>query len=143
MSMSRQQRRAMERRLAKSGDVADAISKLDQNAERFGKEAYEDWKRKELPQVQAETCGMMYLLVLAYARIKRGYGAKRLRDLAYEFNEFCDDMTLEKTTNSELIDLLDSEIKGLDTRKMLEDVQRWGDKKMRERAGETAGRKVS
>ena len=49
MSMSRQQRRAMERRLAKSGDVADAISKLDRNAERFGKEAYEDWKRKELP----------------------------------------------------------------------------------------------
>ena len=67
---------------------------------------------------------------------KRGYGAKRLRDLAYEVNECCDDMTLEKTTNSELIDLLDSEIKGLDTRKMLEDVQRWGDKKMRERAGE-------
>ena len=51
----------------------------------------------------------MFTLVLAYARIKRGFGKKRLLELAEEFFEFCDDMMINRVQIQDLFDMMKDE----------------------------------
>jgi hypothetical protein len=113
MSLSRQQRRKMAREIAKAGNVADGLKVIEDRAMKATDGAIEQLRKEEVERAKGEMQGQMFTLVLAYARIKKGYGHKRLEVLANEFFEFCDDMMLNGVKVVDLWEVIKDET-GLD-----------------------------
>lgn len=117
MSMSRQQRRQMARQLAKQGDVQESIKQLDARAHKVADETVAKLRKGAIEQAKADMQGQMFVLFMAWAHIEKGYGAKRLTDMARSLNAFCNDMTLENTTVDELFRMIEQET-GLNIKKL-------------------------
>ena len=109
MSLSRQQRRKMAREIAKAGNVADGLRVIEERAIQATDGAIEEFRKGEVERTKGEMQGQMFTLVLAYARIKRGFGKKRLLELASEFFEFCDDMMINRVQIQDLFDMIKDE----------------------------------
>lgn len=111
MGLSRQQRRKMARELAKEGNVSDGLKTIEERAIKATDGAIEQWRKEEEERIKGEMQGQMFTLVLAYARIKRGFGKKRITRLAEEFFEFCDDMMINQTRIEDLFEVIREETK--------------------------------
>jgi hypothetical protein len=135
---TRQQRRAMARKLAKSSNVQAAINKLDANSEQFAKAATKEWIDIEKPKIIAEVQGQMFTLFLGYMKMKYGFGKDRLTKLAYGLNEFCDDMKMLKVPMQEVMDMIESEtatrkVTGLDINKLYKELENDSERRLRQR----------
>lgn len=109
MAMSRQQRRAMARQLAKTGDVQESIRAMEKRAHRVADETVDKLRKGAVEQAKADMQGQMFVLFLAWAHMYKGYGAKRLEDMARSLNAFCNDMTIENTTVDDLFSVIESD----------------------------------
>lgn len=109
MSFTRQQRRRMARDLAKTGNIEQGLQAIEQRAIQATDSAIEDIQREHIERTKGEMQGQMFTLVLAYARIKRGFGKKRLLELAEDFFEFCDDMMINQVQIQDLFDMIKDE----------------------------------
>lgn len=109
MSFTRQQRRKMARDLAKTGNVEAGLKAIEDRAVKATEGAIEELQQEHIERTKGEMQGQMFTLVLAYARIKRGFGKKRLLELASEFFEFCDDMMINRVQIQDLFDMIKDE----------------------------------
>ena len=109
MAMSRQQRRQMARQLAKTGDVQGSIKAMEQRAHKVADETVDKLRKGAVEQAKADMQGQMFVLFLAWAHMYKGYGAKRLEDMARSLNAFCNDMTMENTTVDDLFSVIESD----------------------------------
>lgn len=132
MGMSRQQRRANQRRLVKSKDVQAAIEKLDNNAEHFAKVAFEAFKAEEVPKIETAAITKFLLWNMAFLRLKCGYGKKRMLQYVDNLSEFCNDLEFDKVTMQELIELLDEEL-GINTVEEMQKIKRRAVKSLNDR----------
>ena len=109
MVMSRQQRRQMARQLAKTGDVQGSIKAMEQRAHKVADETVDKLRKGAVEQAKADMQGQMFVLFLAWAHMYKGYGKKRLEDMARSLNAFCNDMTMENTTVDDLFSVIESD----------------------------------
>ena len=109
MAMSRQQRRQMARQLAKTGDVQGSIKAMEARAHKVADETVDKLRKGAVEQAKADTQGQMFVLFLAWAHMYKGYGKKRLEDMARSLNAFCNDMTMENTTVDDLFSVIESD----------------------------------
>jgi hypothetical protein len=109
MAMSRQQRRQMARQLAKTGDVQGSIKAMEARAHKVADETVDKLRKGAVEQAQADMQGQMFVLFLAWAHMYKGYGKKRLEDMARSLNAFCNDMTMENTTVDDLFSVIESD----------------------------------
>ena len=109
MAMSRQQRRQMARQLAKTGDVQGSIKAMEARAHKVADETVDKLRKGAVEQAKADMQGQMFVLFLAWAHIYKGYGKKRLEDMARSLNAFCNDMTMENTTVDDLFSVIESD----------------------------------
>lgn len=109
MSFTRQQRRRMARDLAKTGNIEQGLQAIEQRAIQATDSAIDEIQREHIERTKGEMQGQMFTLVLAYARIKRGFGKKRLLELAEEFFVFCDDMMINQVQIQDLFDMIKDE----------------------------------
>jgi hypothetical protein len=109
MAMSRQQRRQMARQLAKSGDVQRDIKRMEERAHEVADGVVDKLRKGAVEQAQADMQGQMFVLFLAWAHMYKGYGKKRLEDMARSLNAFCNDMTMESTTVDDLFSVIESD----------------------------------
>ena len=109
MTMSRQQRRQMARQLAKTGDVQGSIKAMEARAHKVADETVDKLRKGAVEQAKADMQGQMFVLFMAWAHIEKGYGAKRLENMARSLNAFCNDMTLEGTKVDDLYNMMESE----------------------------------
>jgi hypothetical protein len=109
MAMSRQQRRQMARQLAKTGDVQGSIKAMEQRAHKVADETVDKLRKGAVEQAQADMQGQMFVLFLAWAHMYKGYGKKRLEDMARSLNAFCNDMTMESTTVDDLFSVIEND----------------------------------
>ena len=117
MTMSRQQRRQMARQLAKTGDVQGSIKAMEARAHKVADETVDKLRKGAVEQAKADMQGQMFVLFMAWAHIEKGYGAKRLENMARSLNAFCNDMTLENTTVDDLFGVIEGET-GLNIKKL-------------------------
>ena len=117
MAMSRQQRRQMARQLAKTGDVQGSIKAMEQRAHKVADETVDKLRKGAVEQAKADMQGQMFVLFLAWAHMYKGYGKKRLEDMARSLNAFCNDMTLENTTVDDLFSVIESDT-GINIKKL-------------------------
>ena len=117
MAMSRQQRRQMARQLAKTGDVQGSIKAMEQRAHKVADETVDKLRKGAVEQAKADMQGQMFVLFLAWAHMYKGYGAKRLEDMARSLNAFCNDMTMENTTVDDLFSVIESDT-GINIKKL-------------------------
>ena len=117
MAMSRQQRRQMARQLAKTGDVQGSIKAMEQRAHKVADETVDKLRKGAVEQAKADMQGQMFVLFLAWAHMYKGYGRKRLEDMARSLNAFCNDMTLENTTVDDLFSVIESDT-GINIKKL-------------------------
>lgn len=109
MVMSRQQRRQMARQLAKTGDVQGSIKAMEQRAHKVADETVDKLRKGAVEQAKADMQGQMFVLFLAWAHMYKGYGKKRLEDMARSLNAFCNDMSMESTTVDDLFSVIESD----------------------------------
>ena len=109
MSFTRQQRRRMARDLAKTGNIEQGLQAIEARAIQATDSAIDEIQREHIERTKGEMQGQMFTLVLAYVRIKRGFGKKRLLELAEEFFEFCDDMMINQVQIQDLFDMIKDE----------------------------------
>jgi hypothetical protein len=109
MAMSRQQRRQMARQLAKTGDVQGSIKAMEARAHKVADEAVDKLRKGAVEQAKADMQGQMFVLFLAWAHMYKGYGKKRLEDMARSLNAFCNDMTMENTTVDDLFSVIEND----------------------------------
>lgn len=109
MGMSRQQRRQMARQLAKTGDVQESIRAMEKRAHRIADETVDKLRKGAVEQAKADMQGQMFVLFMAWAHMYKGYGKKRLEDMARSLNAFCNDMTMENTTVDDLFSVIESD----------------------------------
>jgi hypothetical protein len=64
--------------------------------------------------IRPQILGDCMLLFLAYLRIRKGYGKKRLHDFMLDFNEFGDDAEENGLTSEIVKDMLFDECHGFD-----------------------------
>lgn len=107
--MSRQQRRKMARQLAKSGNVQESVRNIERRAHAVADNAIKKIENGAVKQAKEDMQGQMFVLFLAWAHIKQGFGAKRLTDMARSLNMFCNDMSMEETKVDDLYDVVESE----------------------------------
>ena len=117
MVMSRQQRRQMARQLAKTGDVQGSIKAMEQRAHKVADETVNKLRKGAVEQAKADMQGQMFVLFLAWAHMYKGYGKKRLEDMARSLNAFCNDMTMENTTVDDLFSVIESDT-GINIKKL-------------------------
>lgn len=132
-TMTRQQRRLNQRKLAKTKDIQAAIEKLDTNAEKFAKAAFESFRAEEVPKIEGAAISKMLLWNMAFLRIKHGYGRKRMLQYVADLAEFCSDMAYDEVTMPQLIEMLDDELK-IDTETELRKIQRRAQQSLNNRA---------
>ena len=109
MVMSRQQRRQMARQLAKTGDVQGSIKRMEQRAHKVADETVDKLRKGAVEQAKADMQGQMFVLFLAWAHMYKGYGKKRLEDMARSLNAFCNDMSMESTTVDDLFSVIEGD----------------------------------
>lgn len=109
MAMSRQQRRAMARQLAKSGDVQRDIKRMEERAHEVADGVVDKLRKGAVEQAKADMQGQMFVLFLAWAHMYKGYGKKRLEDMARSLNAFCNDMSMESTTVDDLFNVIEND----------------------------------
>ena len=117
MVMSRQQRRAMARQLAKTGDIQGSIKAMEQRAHKVADETVDKLRKGAVEQAKADMQGQMFVLFLAWAHMYKGYGKKRLEDMARSLNAFCNDMSMESTTVDDLFSVIESDT-GINIKKL-------------------------
>ena len=117
MVMSRQQRRQMARQLAKTGDVQGSIKAMEQRAHKVADETVNKLRKGAVEQAKADMQGQMFVLFLAWAHMYKGYGKKRLEDMARSLNAFCNDMSMESTTVDDLFSVIESDT-GINIKKL-------------------------
>ena len=117
MAMSRQQRRQMARQLAKTGDVQGSIKAMEQRAHKVADETVDKLRKGAVEQAKADMQGQMFVLFLAWAHMYKGYGKKRLEDMARSLNAFCNDMSMESTTVDDLFSVIESDT-GINIKKL-------------------------
>lgn len=117
MGMSRQQRRQMARQLAKTGDVQESIRAMEKRAHRVADETVDKLRKGAVEQAKADMQGQMFVLFMAWAHMYKGYGKKRLEDMARSLNAFCNDMTMENTTVDDLFSVIESDT-GINIKKL-------------------------
>ena len=117
MAMSRQQRRQMARQLAKTGDVQGSIRAMEKRAHKVADETVDKLRKGAVEQAKADMQGQMFVLFMAWAHMYKGYGKKRLEDMARSLNAFCNDMTLENTTVDDLFSVIESDT-GINIKKL-------------------------
>lgn len=117
MAMSRQQRRQIARQLAKTGDVQGSIKAMEQRAHKVADETVDKLRKGAVEQAKADMQGQMFVLFMAWAHMYKGYGKKRLEDMARSLNAFCNDMTLENTTVDDLFSVIESDT-GINIKKL-------------------------
>lgn len=139
-ALSRQQRRQMARRMAKSGDVKAAVARLENNSEKFSKQVYDQFMAEEEPKIRWHAIGMMYLMFMAYLRLGFKFGPKVWKRHAEGFGEFCGDMVIENADSDQLIKLLDDELH-INTRDYLVKLEQKYQQHVKKRCRET-GRRV-
>jgi hypothetical protein len=90
-----------------------AIQKMQTRAvadrEAMRLEVMEHCKREVEREIKPRIMGDMMLLILAFLRIKRGFGEKRLRQFLLDFNTFGDDAEREGLTSDIVGELLADE----------------------------------
>lgn len=144
MSLARKQARAISRKM-QALDTAlpvAAIQKMQTRAvadrEAMRLEIMEHCKREVEKEIKPRIMGDMMILFLAYLRIKKGYGKKRLHEFLLDFNEFGDDAEREGLTSDIVQDMLQEEC-GLDVVAMFRECERASEKmKMKLRHRRTA-----
>jgi hypothetical protein len=109
MAMSRQQRRQMARQLAKTGDVQGSIKAMEARAHKVADETVDKLRKGAVEQAKADMQGQMFVLFLAWAHMYKGYGKKRLEDMARSLNAFCNDMSMESTTVDDLFSVIEND----------------------------------
>ena len=109
MVMSRQQRRQMARQLAKTGDVQGSIKRMEARAHKVADETVDKLRKGAVEQAKADMQGQMFVLFLAWAHMYKGYGKKRLEDMARSLNAFCNDMSMESTTVDDLFSVIEND----------------------------------
>ena len=117
MAMSRQQRRQMARQLANTGDVQGSIRAMEKRAHKGADETVDKLRKGAVEQAKADMQGQMFVLFMAWAHMYKGYGRKRLEDMARSLNAFCNDMTLENTTVDDLFSVIESDT-GINIKKL-------------------------
>ena len=117
MVMSRQQRRQMARQLAKTGDVQGSIKAMEARAHKVADETVDKLRKGAVEQAKADMQGQMFVLFLAWAHMYKGYGKKRLEDMARSLNAFCNDMSMESTTVDDLFSVIESDT-GINIKKL-------------------------
>ena len=115
--LSRQQRRAKARELAKGLNVRGEIAEMYQQATEKAFDVTAQEREAALKEVQANTIGQMLVLIISYMRIKKGHTGKWLTEFTHEFNEFCNDMMVNKVTTDDLFEMLKDET-GVDFEKL-------------------------
>lgn len=135
MSMSRQQRRAMARQLAKTGDVQSSIRAMEKRAHKVADETVDKLRKGAVEQAKADMQGQMFVLFMAWAHVNLGFGKKRLTDLARSLNQFCNDMVLENAKVDDLYDMIERET-GLKSTELFKELSAEEDKRMAERRKE-------
>lgn len=131
-TMSRQQRRARQRLLAKADNIEMAIANLDKNADEFGKKAYDKWVSETEPQIMQKAITKSFIWFLTFLRNKHGYGKVRMERFMRDFMEFCNDMEFYEVSAADMLDTLDDEL-GIDSRAMIETLRRRADQSMYDR----------
>ena len=109
MKLSRQQRRAQARALAKGTDIKSQVADMFHQATATAFDITAQEREEALRQNKADTVGQMLTLILAYMRIKKGHTGKWLKAFAADFNEFCNDMMLDRVKVEDLFDMLKEE----------------------------------
>lgn len=117
MKLSRQQRRAKARALAKGTDIKEQVSDMYHQATAKAFDITAQEREAALKEMQADTIGQMLVLITAYMRIKKGHTGKWLKEFVADFNEFCDDMMLDKVKVDDLFKMLLEET-GVDFEKL-------------------------
>lgn len=140
--MSRQQRRANQKKLAKSKDIQAAIERLDKNSEEFAKKAFERFEKEKMPQIQRAAMAKTLLWNMAYLRLKCGYGKKRMLNYLSEIAEFFNDMEFDSVKTEDLLKLLDEEL-GIDTTEEIEKIKQRAQKSMQDRIARTGVKLVT
>lgn len=118
-AISRQQRRAKVRQIAKSGEVDKVLDRVAANAELGIKLAIKKWEVEELPTIKQRIRGKTLLYTMAMLRIKYGYGKKRMTDFLNNMLEFDYDMAFDDVPVDDIVDMLNSEL-GVDTKAMID-----------------------
>lgn len=118
-AISRQQRRAEVRQIAKSGEVDKVLDRVAANAELGIKLAMKKWEVEELPTIKSRIRGKTLLYTMAMLRIKYGYGKKRMTDFLNNMLEFDCDMAFDDVPVDDIVDMLNSEL-GIDTKTMID-----------------------
>lgn len=118
-AISRQQRRAKVRQIAKSGEVDKVLDRVAANAELGIKLAIKKWEVEELPTIKSRIRGKTLLYTMAMLRIKYGYGKKRMTDFLNNMLEFDYDMAFDDVPVDDIVDMLNSEL-GIDTKAMID-----------------------
>lgn len=142
MSVSRQQRRAMERKLAGISDksaegvilaLRDAGNAQRHEVDRIRPEIERDvmriFRERIEPEIRAQAQGDLITLILAFEHIDRRHTGKWLAQWLHDFNSFGDAVNDSGASVAELRDILREEC-GLDVEKEFADCER-----------ESAGRK--
>ena len=103
MSVSRQQRRAMQRKFpGMDKERAERMVLAVREAGRASRDVKAD-------EIQAEAWGEMILMVLAYLHIDKGYGGKRLRRFLDELDDFMSSVSKRRGAATELKQILKDE----------------------------------
>jgi hypothetical protein len=66
-------------------------------------------RKGAVEQAKADMQGQMFVLFLAWAHMYKGYGKKRLEDMARSLNAFCNDMSMESTTVDDLFSVIEND----------------------------------
>ena len=107
----------MARQLAKTGDVQGSIKAMEQRAHKVADETVDKLRKGAVEQAKADMQGQMFVLFLAWAHMYKGYGKKRLEDMARSLNAFCNDMSMESTTVDDLFSVIESDT-GINIKKL-------------------------
>jgi hypothetical protein len=118
VKLSRQQRRAKARALAKGKDIRAEVADMYHQATAKAFDITAQEREAALKEMQSDTIGQMLVLIIAYMRIKKGHTGKWLVEFTKDFNEFCDDMMLDRVKVDDLFQMLQEET-GVDFEKLL------------------------
>lgn len=132
MKLSRQQRRAKARALAKGKDIRAEVADMYHQATAQAFDITAQEREAALKEMQSDTIGQMLVLIIAYMRIKKGHTGKWLVEFTKDFNEFCDDMMLDRVKVDDLFQMLQEET-GVDFEKLLLEISGSEEQRIAER----------
>ena len=130
--LTRQQKRALARELAKGNDVRGQVETVLHHATATAFDITAEERKAALKEKQDDTIGQMLVLIIAYMRMKRGHRGEWLCKFTRDFNEFCNDMMMEKASVDQLLNLLQEET-GVDFQQLLLDISAEEKKRIEER----------